>query len=336
MKPEQQNLENLRWMMESPCLLAEESAPLVADSDCAAFLAQAAAEWSRLQAEPASLNEFIQLHRKSGRLGNLFEALLQFWLKRMLAVRDLVHGVAIREGGATRGELDFVFRSSFGEIEHWEAAVKFFMCIAPVPELAVRADSFVGQALVDRLDRKLELSLKKQLPLAETLRAREVLAGLGFSGSIRSRLFFKGRLFYPLAWDWRRVAAPPEVSPRHERGWWISWEGESSISRLVEADRLAFGESGPRVWVMLGKERWMGRVSEPAGSSELLDDLQLRAKLDTHFASSTNAVQVARVEQLADGAWQEPAFETGMGRGMVLIPGWPNSVEDSEELLSKF
>ncbi len=321
------NLENLLWVMESPNLLAEGAAPVVADSECTNLLDRARSEWARLQSDPADLERFLLEHRKSRRLGNLFESLLQFWLERLFGVSELVHGLAIREGGETRGELDFVFRWPEGGIEHWEAAVKFFMCIAPTPEQAVRADAFVGQALVDRLDRKLALSLQKQLPLARYPLTQERLAGLGFSDEICSRLFFKGRLFYPLAWDWRNVAPPPEVSPRHERGWWISWEGEASLEQLLGADRRAFGTSGPRAWVVLGKERWMGRVSEPSGSTELLDDRQLFSQLCSHFTSSTNAVQLARLERLEDGSWREPAFDERLGRGMVLMPGWPARVE---------
>ncbi len=316
-------IANLRWVMESPGLLAESAGPVVTDAECERFSELAASRSVHLLSDPDALETFLLEHRKSGRLGNLFESLLQFWLEELLAVREVAAGVAIREGGATRGELDFVFRWPEGGVEHWEAAVKFFMCVVPTSELAVRAESFVGQALVDRLDRKLELSLKKQLPLASHPRAREILAERGFAGSIRSRLFFKGRLFYPLAWEWRHVAAPPEVSPRHERGWWISWEGVSSLEQLIEADRRAFGTPCPRAWVLLGKERWMGRVSEPSESLELLDDQQLRNRLDHHFQASTNAVQIARVEKLEDGSWQEPEFTQGLGRGMILISGWP-------------
>jgi len=332
-----QLLENLHWVMDSPGLLAEGAGPVVSDAECQRFSERAASEWARLLSDPAALERFLLEHRKSGRLGNLFEALLRFWLERLLGVGELAQGIAIREGGATRGELDFVLRSPEGGVEHWEAAVKFFMCIAPTSELAVRADSFVGQALVDRLDRKLELSLTRQLPLARHPKAQERLAELGFSGPIRSRLFFKGRLFFPLAWDWRNVIAPPEVSPHHERGWWISWEGESSLELLREADSASASASGSsRAWVVLGKERWMGRVSEPGGSSEVLDDRQLRERLESYFGASTNAVQLARVERLEDGSWQEPLFRQGLGRGMILISGWPHSVPDAGLLLSKF
>lgn len=331
LEPGRQMIENLRWVMASPGLIAEAAGPVVSDAECERFSARATSEWAGLLSNPAALERFLLEHHKSGRLGNLFESLLQFWLEELLAVREVAAGVAIRDGGATLGELDFVFRSSEAGVEHWEAAVKFFMCIAPTPELAVRANSFVGQALVDRLDRKLELSLKKQLPLARHPRAREILAGRGFAGPIRSRLFFKGRLFYPLAWDWRNVVPPPDVAPMHERGWWISWEGESSIRQLLDVDHRLEDSGGtdavrsPRAWVVLGKERWMGRVSVPSGSLEILDDQQLRNRLHDHFQASTNAVQLARVEQLEDGSWREAAFSEGMGRGMVLTTGWPTN-----------
>lgn len=319
-------MEDLLWVMECPGLIAEAGMPTVTDAECRKLLAQSSGEWARLRSDPGLLERFILLHQKSGRLGNRFETLLQFWLEKMLGVSEIAHGIAIREGGFTLGELDFVFRSHDGGVEHWEAAVKFFMCVAPTPELAARADSFVGQALVDRLDRKLALALEKQLPLATTPRAREVLASLGFTGPVRSRLFFKGRLFYPLAWNWRDVQGPSEVSPQHQRGWWISWEGADSIDGLVRAEKAAFSGVGRRAWVLLPKERWMGRVSESEASGGWLEEEQLRRRLDEHFASSRNALQLARVEQLSDGSWQEPPFDRGLGRGMILPPGWPGSV----------
>ena len=105
---------------------------------------------------------------------------------------------------------------------------------------------------------------------------------------------------------------------------------ESAISvshfMFMRAEKAAFSGLGRRAWVLLPKERWMGRVSEYEASGGWLEEEQLQRRLDEHFASSRNALQLVRVEQLSDGSWQEPPLDRGLGRGMILPPGWPGSV----------
>ena len=330
-------MSNLEWVMRSPSLLRPASPEIITHEECLRWFTNGTRAIEALQSDPHPLEEFLRLHRKSGRLGSLFETLLGFWLERLLKVDGLAQGVPIREGRSTVGELDFIFRwpapdkiaAALSHAEHWEVAVKFFMCIAPTPEQAVRSETFVGQALVDRLDRKLALSMEKQLPLAQDPRAKETLAARGFSGPIASRLFFKGRLFYPMDWSWRKVQAPPEISLNHERGWWLAWSGESALERLREtAERSeAHAPSANRRWVLLGKEHWMGGVEFPEGDGlQALEDPDLLEKLNQHFSVSKNAIQIARVERRSDGTWAEMDGDSGAGRGMILMPGWPESV----------
>ena len=322
-----QDFQNLSWVMRSPSLLKDFSGIPVSDAECLKWWNPSASMLAQLEKDPEPLREYLDHHRRSGRLGNLFEVLIRFWLEGLLGVRELAQGVAIREGGETRGELDFIFR--FPEtaiIQHWEVAVKFFMCIAETPDGAQQMDHFVGQALVDRLDRKLALSIQKQLPLIRDPQAREVLKQLGFYGEIQSRLFFKGRLFYPLKWKWREVLGPIEVSAQHERGWWLAWGGRQSLEQLHEYESQVSWKSSERAWVTLGKERWMGLVEEGSESGSLLDDERLFSFLEQHFTSERGAIQLARVYRSEDGRWREPTFSSGMGRGMILGPGWPHSV----------
>jgi hypothetical protein len=273
---------------------------------------------------PKNLETLPALQVQSGRLGDRFESLVRFWLENFLGVRELAQGIAIRDQRETIGELDLVYRwpgDPRAITEHWEVAVKFYMCIAPSWRESLNAEHFVGQALLDRLDKKFELSITKQLKLAEDPRAKAELMKRGFTGPLRSRLFFKGRLFYPLSWNWREVPAPEIVSAQHERGYWLAWNGSHSLAALKE-------RAGEGCWVVLPKSRWLEfPVREPAGSAELLSDEALVLTLDQHFQRSRNALQLAWVERGGDGDWQEPPSSQGPGRGMIMMPGWPESAK---------
>jgi hypothetical protein len=291
--------------MKSPSL--PDTDGVVADPECETLFNRSKDAWDRLCLDPRPLQEFLALHDRSGRLGNRFESLLLFWLTELLGLSPVHSGVAIREGAQTLGELDFVLRSprSPGVWEHWEAAVKFYMCTAPAPEGARDPASFVGQALLDRLDLKLAHLFERQLKLGQDPRALPVLQALGVDRLSCSRLFMKGRLYYPLEWDWRKLPGPVGVSAQHERGWWISWD-DSGRDRLKTL-RL---EGGAKEWRVHPKSRWM---SPPAfaGSSGWGFESQeaLTQALHQHF-SDPEAPTLAL---------------TGHGVGMILKPGWPQS-----------
>ncbi len=286
----------LKWVMESPALLSREVADLVTDEECSAAL-------SRF--EPIAVPP-------KPRLGDYFESLVVHWHRRLLGHESCVQGVPIRQGQSrTIGELDLVFESSPGELEHWEVAVKFYMCIAPDPGRGLRLSDYVGQALRDRLDLKLAHLLDHQLPLARHPLVESALAARGLRGRIRSRLFMKGRLFYPVAWDWRGVKAPAEISKDHLRGWWMPWSAELSRKHLQLAPD---GEK----WAILEKPHWLGGWRPGV---DLLDQRELEDRLGDHFSVSSNAVQLARIK----------AGVEIPGRGMILMPGWPDSVSLSNE-----
>jgi hypothetical protein len=297
-------VRDLEWVIRSPSLLSSALAVELPWTE----------KFERLRKDSQPLRDFLNSRPSSGRLGNWFEALVGYALRESESEPiDWISGVAIREASHTQGELDLIFRpqSQLLGFEHWELAVKFYLCIARSPCEAHRLESYVGQALLDRLDLKLSHLIEKQLPLARTAQARAHLESLGFRGEPVSRLFMKGRLFYPRSWNPSEVRLPEAISPAHERGWWMAWNAEEFL-----------GWAGDARWVILPKKRWLGRVEtdvEPQSSREVAETL------DEHFRTSRNAIQLARLQPAFEGGYCEALWPEAPGRGMILCPGWPSS-----------
>ena len=300
-----QLVRDLEWVMKSPSLPLGDG--VVADPECELMLSSSQNALDHLRLDPTRLQAFLSLHDRSGRLGNRFESLLLFWLTEILGLGPVHSSVAIRDGAQTLGELDFVLRFPRApeRWEHWEAAVKFYMCIASTPQGAQDPASFVGQALLDRLDLKLAHLFEKQLRLGHDPRTLATLRAVGVDQLSCARLFMKGRLYYPLQWDWRKVPGPVGISPQHERGWWIAWE--ESGQELLKTLRL---EGGASEWRVHPKSRWMAPpadVGNPGWGFESHE--ALIAALNEHFLDPEAPTLVL----------------TGHGVGMILRPGWPES-----------
>ncbi len=297
------------WSLQSPSLLDARWAAgvglgLVGDLDCARWVQE-----SRLNLE--SIKDRLVQPAKSGRLGDVFEGWIEIWLKEVLGFTEVRRGIQIPgPAGTTRGELDLVFNRG-QKLEHWEVAVKFYMCISPDTSGATELKNFVGQALKDRLDLKLEHLMTRQIPLGTAVLGQQV----------DSRVLMKGRLFYPLEWQNEAIPVAREISPTHERGWWLAWdfaEGIENVSALRSAHACG--------WVILPKSRWLSSCVT-AQEPEVLDTAGLRMHLDQHFKQSDNALQVAQVARVASGEYRElpwnPSGFDGPRRLMVLKPNWP-------------
>ena len=293
-------LRHLYWVINSPSLLSQESAEL-----------------KKVRGENLLklLDQGFLLKLKSGRLGDYFEQLVVYWLKDQLKLEPLFSGVPIRTPDQkTLGELDILFKNG-EQFEHWEVAVKFYMCIAPSPEEAKGLNEFVGQALKDRLDIKLDHLLRHQLPLAHSSLALDKLRSLGITEPFESKIFMKGRLFYPLSWDWKHILGPSEVSTNHDRGWWISWNSHQGEHQLPSSN-----EKNIR-WLLLPKHSWLRPLlSEipPQNDEPLQSSQDVVDAINLHFSQTENAIQI---EGIYEGQ--------STGRGILLRSNWPNSVASS-------
>ncbi len=241
---------DLNWCLASPSLLVDN-------------------EWSGF--EPFSIDALpVPPDPHRFRLGRHFEQTLQAWMRAADDIELLESNLQVRDGKTTVGEFDFIVRYR-GEVEHWEAAIKFYLGVGHR-----KAESdFFGPNTADRLDIKLARLRDHQLKLASHPAAKPLLEEKGLE-VVRSRCLIKGRLFHP--WGESEVS-PPGINPEHETGWWM---------RDVDF-REQFGGSDAR-FAYLPKSLWLAPlVSEDIGtplSFTEIDEILTapRAEQATHIA----------------------------------------------------
>jgi len=218
------------------------------------------------------------------RLGQHFEKLLATWLDAADSFDLLAANLQVQDGKRTVGEFDLLVEHE-SEVEHWEAAVKFYLGTGDGRSMAC----WYGPNTADRFDIKYARLVAHQLNLANNEHATETLAARHIKVA-RSRCFMKGRLFHP----WERFAAadfavPPEVNPAHEKGWWLS-----------HGDFLAAFADGNHRFVYLPKILWLAPLS-PADLDAPLSFWELEELLEsphceqaTHVALVTDAGEISR------------------------------------------
>ncbi|MES2918609.1 MAG: DUF1853 family protein [Pseudomonadota bacterium] len=296
-------VRDLAWTLASPPLLAppgDGTEWLDAAWGERAFAASR--DWlTALDRDPLPLQQ--ALARRSGRLGNYFESLLDAWLSwpGNPLYRRLYRGLPVRQGKRTLGELDFLVEErGSGAVQHWEVAVKFYPGIAP----GGRAASWVGPGQHDRLDLKLDRLRQHQLPLPELPEARALLADLQLPPP-RPVCLLRGRFFYPadacLA-DW----SPVDAAPGHLKGWWMP--ASSFLKR--------FADPGLH-WIRLPREHWLAPLDPPGGDLPVRIGVLLTAAalVEAWQASADN--RAAAVIGLAQGR--------ELTRGFITPDTWPRN-----------
>ena len=199
------------------------------------------------------------------RLGRYAEHLLEFYLRhgpihQLVAANLQVH-VARTKAQATSatsstvtvkntiGEIDFlVINKTTSRREHWELAVKFFICpdVAPMQE-APSAQRLIGPDSVDSLAAKTTKLLDrqiKQLPPAPF----DEYPWLGLA-------FTRGWIFYRRG---RHVPIVNELNPLHGQGSWVE------VSKLDELTR------DDRSYVLLPRQRWLAPFQMQRGNEATL------------------------------------------------------------------
>jgi hypothetical protein len=287
-------VRDLAWLLFSPDLLRAQppngalAAPFESDDEMAATL-----DWlSALDADAASLHQHLATARMT-RLGRYAECLLGWFLQHGPAARLVAANVAVRRGGVTLGECDFLAETASGRRLHWELAVKFYLHAgAGRAQLA----DYVGPGLQDRLDVKLSHLLQHQLPLS----ARDEFASLGYRGPWEPYMFVKGWLFYR---DNEMPQEPPQIAPAHARGWWTT-----------RAAWPAFAAAQAGAWMVLPRLQWLsrGRRARTDAATPWLDATALAGQLAAH----TGPTMVASFVETG-GEWFEAS------RGFVVPDDWP-------------
>jgi uncharacterized protein len=255
-------ITDLRWLLASPPLL-NPAHPQFVDRMVVFDATERAAidEWLGSVAQDAApLHSFLEpflAENGPPRLGRYAERLLEFYLRFGPLHRFIASNLPIRRGANDRtqidhttiGEIDFLVETPRGEAEHWELAVKYFLCAADGP--IATSDDFVGPDRAEVMTGKLAKLFDRQLgntppaPYADR--------------TWRPRAFTRGWMFY--------AGDPPRcdlLAASHLRGRWV---GRSDASALPEGR-----------YVLVPRTAWMGAPDDARIQSRdaLLADIDLQ------------------------------------------------------------
>jgi hypothetical protein len=298
-------VRDLAWVIGAPNLLDAAQpgyqARTVNDVWCQTQLALMAPWLNSLDLRPDDLHRYIA-DRPTRRLGRYFELLLGYFLAHLPDTTILATNLQVQNEQRTLGEYDLVFRDSQAGNCHWEAAIKFYLQLSPVPT----QDSFVGPGGRDRLDLKLRRVFNQQLALSHTAPGKRALpAGVVLD---KVQAYIKGYLFYPAQGTIGRPAPPdiPGVSAAHLRGWWV----RHPVAMLPQS----FADSA---WTILPRIRWLAPLRLQADAA-VLSNSEMCGRVNVHFAASSEALLLAELRQVYGLGWHEVA------RGFVVANSWPS------------
>jgi uncharacterized protein len=261
---------DLLWAINSPSLIATKDVDSTLDPG---------------SIDGGELRAFLKRQPRH-KVGHYFECLIQFWLERIRGFELVAHRHQVMDGKLTLGELDFVFRDDNGRLNHWETAVKFYLCDR---ENVVKDSCFIGPNTADTLERKIERLAGHQLPLSEVAYPEVEIR----------RAFVKGRIY-------RHPFQAPEpinselLNIRHLTGAWIR---HADLGWLDEID-----PAGDCDYRILEKPYWLS-----ASPSAALDVNNLRVTLAGHFETGKQSIHVGISR---NGAEIERLF--------VVADEWPN------------
>ncbi|MFP6764292.1 MAG: DUF1853 family protein [Planctomycetaceae bacterium] len=290
-----QVIQDLEWTLTSPGLIATpEPVDNTADSLTAETL-------NPYHAELCSFLELQNSHRNDHRVGRYFEQLVLFYLQRIRRVDMVASGLQIHEQGRTIGELDFVFRDESGQLQHWETAVKFYLCF---PGSAEPGQNLIGPDPRDNFSSKFNRLFNHQLPLSEKR----------FSEIAARHAFVKGQIFYH-----PELSPPPspcsQLCANHLRGVWLFCHELNWLHRLTEmhGDVTAQVMEKP-YWL---SPRFVPDSPEPCPSQPPLTVRGIQDTLHRHFQKSSRPRLISLLARNT-GQWYE------VERVFVVSESWPN------------
>ena len=292
----------LAALIASPLLIAEHAAPIATLTDAwRTESLRARHRWLlELDAAPQPLRAHLAASN-ARQLGRYAEALWRFWFVHLPGAQLHAAGLPVKDALAVRGEFDFIVSlPALSDVQHLEMGYKFYLYCPPGADFS----RLFGPNAADRLDRKWQHMLDVQLRLSQTALGRAALPA--DVGAVTPRACLQGWLFYPLAGG--SAVAIPGVSPAHWRGWWCRSD-DWCRPGAPWTDLAA-------AWTVLPRRAWIApaAIDDPA---DVVSAEDCRARIDAHFAASSQAQLVAGLERGADGTWRETV------RIFVVAPHWP-------------
>ncbi|AKJ27611.1 DUF1853 family protein [Caldimonas brevitalea] len=298
-------LDDLRWLLLSPPLLAEGRIDAPVQRFEPHQRAAIEAWLAGLRAREGGPRDAFELQAGATRqpLGRHAERLLEFYLRHGPVHRLVAANLPLRRPAGERcglddttiGEIDFLLEDDTGQAWHWELAVKFFLCTATGPT-AMAAD-FVGPDRAETLPGKLAKLFERQL--------RHTPPPPWDDRAWRPQAYTRGWMFYRHD---RPVPLCDLLAPDHLQGRWIEWR---RLNDLPDGHYLP-----------LPRARWMVPARVPGTSTPIRREA-LAAEVARRWAeapprgarrwpSAQLYARVARREQ----AWQE------CERWFVVPDGW--------------
>ena len=303
----------LAALIASPLLIAEGAAPIAILTD--AWRVESLRlrhQWLLdLDAAPQRLREHLAASN-ARQLGRYAEALWRFWFAHLPGARLHAAGLPVKDALAVRGEFDFIVSlPGLAEVQHLEMAYKFYLYSPPGMTFRACSDPMPPTGSTGNGSTCSTCNYRCRRPRSAARRCRSDV------GQVIPRACLQGWLFYPLATG---SAAPiAGVSPAHWRGWWCrsnDWRSHGAPwTELAGA------------WTLLPRRAWIApaAIDDPEA---MLSPEACRARIDAHFAASSQAQLVAGLERASDGhlAGDGPhirrgaALAAGQRRGVTATP----------------
>lgn len=280
-----QAINDLIWAINSPSLIANEY--LNSRQEIELHHERQPVKASDISRE--HFGDFLEAVQDR-RVGRYFERLILYWLVSVRQVEMVAHGLQIRDGSQTLGEIDFLFLDERNLLNHWEVAVKFYLYD---PHHFKNGSHYLGPNANDNFEAKTKRIFEHQL-LQSQRDFQEVAVRRGF---------VKGRIFYPIEMV-GEPTTPDNLAENHLTGWWM---------RDSELDQLQRSNS---VYRVREKPHWLDGGQALGGALQMPNEFvrQLRG----HFAHAGYPVYVSEYRLAADGMRESSC-------GFIVPDSWPNN-----------
>lgn len=289
-------IRDLVWALTAPSLIKGTDKSVVLGSN---FWASQCLELEKsiegILADPQPFLTFFSSRRRF-RLGLYFEDLILYFIQYISQYELLAHDLQVFSGGRTLGAFDFILRAPDGEVEHWEAAVKYFLQSRSSSEWG----AWIGPNGRDSLKRKMGKMEDRQLLLSEKKESQELLKERKIPLPTRRRILSKGMLFQPfLMPEW---PGPYKGDPAQPQGVWI---------RVMDFLDYLKASGKHSWWSVRLRPDWMA-PSFAYHTTHLLSSSQLIGVFNGH----TRAMMLSEMNETNEGF-----FETR--RWFILTELWP-------------
>ena len=254
---------------------------------------------TQLDENPQPLRDYLS-DQNARLLGSYFECLWQFFFENAPNWQLLAHHVQVFENNQTLGELDILAKGTQQQALHVELAVKFYLL--PKEHNGQLLNHWIGPQSRDRLDKKVDKFINKQLPFIKHPHTQQTLQSKNLPDDYLQAVVLKGYLFEHISTP--KVSFPSTVNSKVNLGKWLhAHEHEILLS-------------SPANWIVIPKLDWLGPFITANSDLPTLDNQALSTHIQAHFTESDYPYALMLVKL-------DPAQEQEIERFLVVHDQWP-------------